>query len=195
MSARHDLFSKFFNKNHPVVLEEKISIRARERKKITRRVFTQRSDYLSILSLCAIAPRSKSQAYIKLLFPQSPIPKTFFRWPGLDKFPLKAGAKFNLFSGFSLPPHSLKPGRRPAQKKIKLKITLFDRWNKKIGLLFFNGLTDRKISFIKKSLRAPRDINYLKMIGTIHGSSGILEDKFIRTYDAARLKAPFKKTK
>lgn len=195
MNVRQDLFARFIDPGwEGTLLKEKVTLKANERKIVRRKIIlpqtgtlnTEVSAYFSVLVVSLLSKRARSVVHLKLLLQKEHAPKAVFKWPGIDRFPIKKGSQVTVFCGFTSHDSATSDNQNIAvpvnRQSVAMRLQLFDRQGALIGGTLYQGLADDKIRGWKDVIKAGKDYDYIKMIGEIHDFSGLLEDRFEREY-------------
>jgi len=100
-----------------------------------------------------------------------------FVFSGIDKFPLKAGDDFNLFSCFS----NSTDWFTNFNGRVEVELTLPD--GTVIGKTSYEGEITPKIMAVKKDLSADKEIDHAFLTSKIYGSDGALDQEITIEYD------------
>ncbi|MFH1559445.1 MAG: hypothetical protein ABIC19_02895 [Patescibacteria group bacterium] len=111
-------------------------------------------------------------------------------FPQITAFPVRKGQKFDLVVGFLNYKQAAElgdPSYSQEEHKGKIQVKLYDKENNEIGGLMYDGVIDAKRKGWKNTIKADKNLNYIKLVGKIYYENGALSKVFEREYDCEAL--------
>lgn len=194
LSYRGEFINHLMDGDYSPAAAEEVIVPARSRKSITHFI-TSDGKYFNILQIESLCEGQKSLLHIPY-YNQTEYYIGEFSGPQVSVFPIKKGRSFEVFSGFRYKSglNRIEEGEEKLQfdlSSIKtegsVEIKLYDNENNELGGMLMDGYLTGWGRAWKNTIKAPHNLNYLKMVGKIYAPNGMVSDEFERVYDCKLL--------